>query len=161
MSNSVSGTIERGQVISLTRRSVWCRQYEMRSGGSVLGWLQWQPWRCSFAQAEGRGIGPMDLATNRRRVVVAKAIGAEILATVDRERGGPVIHTSQGRALRWEKTARRNHWAICEQDQTLLAVAAAHGLVADLRECCLPSYGPRSRSACSDPCRSRPRCCWP
>jgi hypothetical protein len=128
MSNSIGGTIERGQVISLTRRSAWRREYEMRAGERALGWLRWQPGRRSAAQAEGRGIGPIELATRRRRVAVTRA-GAETLATVDRARGGPVIHTVEGHVLRWEKTARGNHWAMRDQDGTLLVIAAFQGLL--------------------------------
>ena len=47
----------------------------------------------------------------------------------DRERGGSVIHTVEGHALRWEKTARGNHWAIRDQDGTLLVIAAFQGLL--------------------------------
>jgi hypothetical protein len=68
------------------------------------------------------------LATRRRRVVVAAA-GAATLATVDRGRGGSVIHTIEGHALRWDKTTRRNHWAIRDQDRTVLVFAASQGLL--------------------------------
>src|SRR5215469_18324912 len=129
MSNRMDGTVEGGQVIILTRRSAWRREYEMRAGERALGWLRWQPGRRSFAQAEGRGIGLIDLATRRRQVVVARAGAAEPLATVDRGRGGSVIHTVEGRALRWEKTARGNHWAMRDQDGAVLVIAAFHGLL--------------------------------
>ena len=129
MSDSIGGTVERGQVISLTRRSAWRREYEMRAGERDLGWLRWRPGRRSFAQAEGQGIGPIELATRRRRVVVAGAGGAETLATVDRQRGGPVIHAARGHTLRWDKTARANHWAMRDQDGTVLTVAAVQGLL--------------------------------
>ena len=129
MNNPTGGTAEPGQVISLTRRSAWRREYEMRAGERVLGWLRWPPGRRSAAQAEGQGIGLMQLAARRRRVVVTGAGGAATLATVDRERGGSVIHTTGGHAFRWERTARRNHWAIREHGQTLLAVAASQGLL--------------------------------
>jgi hypothetical protein len=129
MSNQMDGTVEGGQVISLTRRSAWRREYEMRAGERPLGWLRWRPGRRSFAQAEGPGIGPIELATRRRQVVVAGAGGAETLATVDRQRDGSVIHTAAGHALRWEKTSRGNHWAMRDQDGTLLAFAAFQGLM--------------------------------
>jgi len=128
MNNPAGGTAGPGQVITLARRSAWRREYEMRSGRGALGWLRWQPGRRSAAQAEGRGIGLIELATRRRRVVAARVGGAEPLATVDRERGGPVIR-AEGHALRWEKTARGNHWAMRDQSGTLLAVAAFHGLL--------------------------------
>jgi len=128
MSKQMGGTVEGGQVISLTQRSAWRREYEMRAGERALGWLRWRPGRRAFAQAEGRGIGPIELATRRRRVVAARVGGAEPLATVDRERGGPIIH-AEGHALRWEKTARGNHWAMRDQSGTLLAIAAFHGLL--------------------------------
>ena len=129
MNNPAGGTVGPGQVISLARRSVWRRDYDMRSGEGALGWLRWQPGRRSFAQAEGRGIGLIDLATRRRRVVVARAGAAEPLATVERGRGGSVIHTGEGRALRWEKTARGNRWAMRDQDETVLVIAAFQGLL--------------------------------
>jgi hypothetical protein len=129
MNNPAGGTVGPGQVISLARRSAWRRDYDMRAGERALGWLRWQPGRRSFAQAEGRGIGLIDLATRRRRVVVARAGAAEPLATVDRGRGGSVIHTAGGRALRWEKTARGNHWAMRDQDGTVLVIAAFQGLL--------------------------------
>jgi len=129
MNNPAGGIVGPGQVISLARRSAWRRDYDMRSGEGALGWLRWQPGRRSFAQAEGRGIGLIDLATRRRRVVVARAGAAEPLATVERGRGGTVIHTAGGRALRWEKTARGNHWAMRDHDQTVLVIAASQGLL--------------------------------
>ena len=128
MNNPAGGIVGPGQVISLARRSAWRRDYDMRSGQDALGWLRWQPGRRCFAQAEGRGIGLIDLATRRRRVVVAAA-GAATLATVDRGRGGSVIHTAGGRALRWEKTARGNHWAMRDQDRTVLVIAAFQGML--------------------------------
>ena len=94
MNNPAGGTVGPGQVISLARRSAWRRDYDMRSGEGALGWLRWQPGRRSFAQAEGRGIGLIDLATRRRRVVAGRAGTAEPLATVERGRGGSVIHTA-------------------------------------------------------------------
>jgi len=129
MINPIGGTVEPGQVVSLTRRSAWRRDYDMRAGERALGWLRWQPGRRSFAQAEGRGIGLIDLATRRWRVAVARAGAAEPLATVDRGRGGSVIHTVEGRALRWEKTARGNRWAMRDQDETVLVIAASQGLL--------------------------------
>jgi hypothetical protein len=129
MINPIGGTVDPGQVVSLTRRSAWRRDYDMRSGERALGWLRWQPGRRTFAQADGRGIGLIDLATKRRRVVVARAGAAEPLATVDRGRGGAVIHTVEGRALRWEKTARGNRWAMRDQGGTVLVTAAFQGLL--------------------------------
>ena len=129
MNNPAGGTVGPGQVISLTRRSAWRRDYDMRSGERAVGWLRWRPGRRAFAQAEGRGIGPFELATRRRRVVVARAGAAEPLATIDRGRGGSVIHTAGGRALRWEKTGRGNHWAMRDQDGTVLVIAASRGLL--------------------------------
>ena len=73
MNNPAGGTAGPGQVITLARRSAWRREYEMRSGRGALGWLRWRPGRRCFAQAEGRGIGLIDLATRRRRVVAARA----------------------------------------------------------------------------------------
>ena len=129
MNNPAGGMVGPGQVISLARRSAWRRDYDMRAGERALGWLRWQPGRRSFAQAEGRGIGLIELATRRRRVVAGRAGAAEPLATVERGRGGSVIRTAGGRALRWEKTARGNHWAMRDQNGTLLAIAAFHGLL--------------------------------
>src|SRR5215472_16041954 len=97
MNNPVGGTAGPGQVISLTQRSAWRREYEMRAGGGALGWLRWRPGRRSFAQGEGRGIGIMGLATRRRWLVVARAGSGETLATADRGRGGSVIHVAGSR----------------------------------------------------------------
>jgi hypothetical protein len=129
MNNPAGGTVGPGQVISLARRSAWRRDYDMRSGERALGWLRWRPGRRSAAQAEGSGVGLIELTTRRRRVVAARAGTAEPLATVDRERGGLIIHAAGGRALRWEKTARGNHWAIRDQGGTLLVIAAFQGLL--------------------------------
>jgi len=129
MNNPADGTVGPGQVISLTRRSAWRREYEMRAGEGALGWLRWRPGRRCFAQAEGRGIGPIEVATRRRRVVAARAGDAEPLATADRERGGLIIHTVEGHVVRWEKTARGNHWAMRDQDGTLLVIAAFQRLL--------------------------------
>jgi len=127
MNNPAGGTAGPGQVITLARRSAWRRDYEMRAGERALGWLRWRPGRRCFAQAEGRGIGLIEPATRRRRVVVARAGAAEPLATVDRGRGGSLIHVIEGRGVRWEKTARGNHRAMRDQDGTLLVIAAAQG----------------------------------
>jgi len=129
MSNGTGGTTERGQVISLTQRAAWRREYELRAGQRALGWLRWRAGRRSSAQAEGHGIGPMVLTTRRRRVTVAGQGGAEPLATVDHARGGAVIHAIEGHALRWEKTARGNRWAIREHGEALLSVTASQGLL--------------------------------
>src|SRR5215470_1641099 len=129
MNNPVGGTVGPGQVITLARRLAWRRDYHMRAGEGALGWLRWQPGRRCFAQAEGQGIGLIDLATRRRRVVAARAGAAEPLATVNRGRGGSVIHTGEGRTLRWEKTARGNRWAMRDQDGTVLVIAAFQGLL--------------------------------
>jgi len=94
MNNPVGGTAGPGQVISLTQRSAWRREYEMRAAEGALGWLRWRPGRRSFAQGEGGGIGIMELATRRRRLVVARAGRGETLATADRGRGGSVIHVA-------------------------------------------------------------------
>jgi len=57
MNNPIGGTVGPGQVISLTRRSAWRCEYEMRAGERALGWLGWLPGRRSAARAEGRGSG--------------------------------------------------------------------------------------------------------
>jgi len=94
MNNPVGGTAGPGQVISLTQRSAWRREYEMRAAEGALGWLRWRPGRRSFAEGEGGGMGIMELATRRRRLVVARAGRGETLATADRGRGGSVIHVA-------------------------------------------------------------------
>ena len=129
MNNGFGGTVGPGQVISLTQRSARRREYEMRAGDCALGWLGWRPGRRSYARAEGREIGPIELASKGRRVVVARVASAETLATVDRERGGSVIHAIEGHTLRWERTALRNHWAMREQAGTVLSIAASQGLL--------------------------------
>ena len=71
MNNPIGRTAGPGQVISLTRRSAWRREYDMRAAGTRprLGTLAARA--ALFAQAEGRGIGLIDVATRRRRVVAA------------------------------------------------------------------------------------------
>ena len=71
MNNPIGRTAGPGQVISLTRRSAWRREYDMRAAGTRprLGTLAARA--ALFAQAEGRGIGRIDVATRRRRVVAA------------------------------------------------------------------------------------------
>jgi len=53
MSDSIGGTVERGQVMSLIQRSAWRCEYQMRAGERALGWLRWQPGRRSFARPRG------------------------------------------------------------------------------------------------------------
>ena len=125
--NPAGGTVGPGQVITLARRSAWPREYDMRSGERALGRLRWRPGRRCFAQAEGRRIGLIEPATRRRRAAAARAGSGETLAAADRGRGGSLIHVIEGRALRWEKTARTNHRAMRDQDRTLLVIAAAPG----------------------------------
>ena len=127
MNNPAGGTVGPGQVITLARRSAWPREYDMRSGERALGRLRWRPGRRCFAQAEGRRIGLIEPATRRRRAAAARAGSGETLAAADRGRGGSLIHVIEGRALRWEKTARTNHRAMRDQDGTLLVIAAAPG----------------------------------
>jgi hypothetical protein len=129
MSDGTGGTAGRGQVISLTQQSARCRGYELRAGDRVVGGLRWRPGRRSAAQAQGQGIGLVELTARRRRVTVTGQGGREPLATVDRQRGGAVIHAIEGHALRWEKTAQANRWAIREQGDVLLSVTASQGLL--------------------------------
>src|SRR5215469_7473109 len=117
MNNPVGGTAGPGQVISLTQRSAWRREYEMWAGGGALGWLRWRPGRRSFAQGEGRGIGIMELATRRRRLVVARAGSGG---------GGSVIHVA-GVTPSAGRRRRANHRAMGDQDGTMLVIAAAQG----------------------------------
>src|SRR5262249_44670413 len=128
MSSGIGATAERGQVISLTQRSARCREYELRAGDRALGWLRWRMGRRSAAQAEGQGIGLRELTTRRRRTIVTGQ-DTQTLATVDHQRGGWIIHAIEAHPLRWEKTARGNRWAITEQNETLLSVAASQGLL--------------------------------
>ena len=126
MNNPVGGTAGPGQVNSLTQRSAWRREYEMRAGEGALGWLRWRPERRSFAQGEGRGIGIMELATRRWRLVVARAGSGETLATADRGRGGSVIHVARVTPSAGRRR-RANHRAMRDQDGTVLVIAAAQG----------------------------------
>ena len=72
----------------------------------------------------------MKLTTRRGRVVVVGGEdGADTLGTVERERGGSVINAVEGHALRWGRTARRNRWAIHDQGEPLLSIAASQGLL--------------------------------
>ena len=132
MSTGIGGTVEHGQVISLTQRSARRREYDMHAGEAALGWLRWRwGWGCHrAAQAEGRGVGLVELASRRRRVAVTGGDhGAETLATVDCERGGAIIHAIEGHPLSWERAGRGHRWAIREQGETLLGIAASQGLL--------------------------------
>jgi hypothetical protein len=125
-----SATVERGEVISLMQRSSRRRDYEMRAREHVLGRLRWKRGRRSVAEAEGRGIDAMQLVTRRRQVVaVIGEHGGETLVIDRHRRGGTVIHAVEGHPLSWERTAGRRRWAIREQGETVLSVAASQGLL--------------------------------
>ena len=80
-------------------------------------------------QAAAAAVARAGRSPARTVVSATGGTAAEPLATVERGRGGPVIHAAEGHALRWEKTARRNHWAIRDQDGTMLVIAAFQGLL--------------------------------
>jgi hypothetical protein len=120
-----------GEVLALTQRSVRGREYELRRGNQVIGWLRFPPGRRSTALAEGIETGSITLTARSGRVVVAGGPdAAALIATVERERGGTaVIRSVQGPALRWQRAGRRHRWAIDDGDATLLRFSAAHGLL--------------------------------
>jgi hypothetical protein len=124
-----------GEVLALTQRSVRGREYELRRGDQVIGWLRFPPGRRSTALAEGIETGPITLTARSGRVVVAGGPdAAALIATVERERGGTaVIRSVQGPALRWQRAGRRHRWAIDDGDATLLRFSAAHGLRLSVR----------------------------
>jgi len=80
-------------------------------------------------QAAAAAVARAGRSPARTVVSATGGTAAEPLATIDRGRGGSVIHTAGGRALRWEKTARGNRWAMRDQDGTVLGIAAFQGLL--------------------------------
>ena len=59
------------EVLALTQRSVRRREYELRRGDQVIGWLRFPPGRRSTALAEGIETGSITLTAGSGRVVVA------------------------------------------------------------------------------------------
>jgi hypothetical protein len=60
-----------GEVLALTQRSVRRREYELRRGDQVIGWLRFPPGRRSTALADGIETGSITLTARSGRVVVA------------------------------------------------------------------------------------------
>jgi hypothetical protein len=131
MNGQTDNRAVQGEVLALTQRSVRGREYELRRGDQVFGWLRFPPGRRSTALAEGIETGSITLTARSGRVVVAGGPdAAALIATVERERGGAaVIRPVQGPALRWQRAGRRHRWAIDDGDATLLRFSAAHGLL--------------------------------
>jgi hypothetical protein len=120
-------TIGRGEVLALTQRSVRRRDYELRRGDQVLGWLRFPSGGRSTASAWGDRAGPLVLIASSGRVDVRGGPGAATIATVERERGGlAAIRPLQGNALGWRRTGRRYRWAIDDRDVAVLSFTYAH-----------------------------------
>ena len=78
--------------------------------GQVITLARRSAWRREYEMRSGRGaLGWLRWRPGRRSAAQAE---------------GPTI---EGRALRWEKTARTNHRAMRDQNGTLLVIAAAQG----------------------------------
>ena len=125
-----TGDVERGETITVTQRSPRRREYELRAGDRALGGLRWRRGRRSVAEADGPGIGDLELAARQGRVVVVGGDDGDVtLATVDHRGGASIINASGRDGLRWEKGATRRHWTITERGDALLSVSASQGLL--------------------------------
>jgi hypothetical protein len=124
------GDIGRGEVLVLAQRSVRRRDYELRHGDQLLGWLRFPPGERWVAMACGNPTGSLALIAGSGGVEVRAGTGAAaVIATVERDRGGvAAIRPTGGTALGWRRTGwQRSRWAIDNGDVTLLRFAAAIG----------------------------------
>jgi hypothetical protein len=120
-----------GEVLVLTQRSVRRRDYELRRGDEVIGWLRFAPGRRSVAAAWAEATGPLALTAGRDGVEVRGGPGGTVmLATVERgTRRANVIRLARGTGLGWRRTGRWHRWMIDDHGAALLGVTAAHRLL--------------------------------
>jgi len=103
--------------------------FELRAGERILGTLRWRRGSRSVAQAEGVGVGSLELMAKRRHVVVARDNrSADRLATLEREGRGWVIPLAQEPVFHW-KRMRSDRWTVSADDRLVLSFAANQGLV--------------------------------
>ena len=125
-----AGVFAAGEVLALAQRSVRRRDYELRRGDEVVGWLRFPPGRRSVAGAGAEGIGPLALlATARGLEVRGDMDAATTIATVEQVRGGAVVRLAGGPVLRWHRAGGWHRWAIDGGGGTLLRFAARQGVV--------------------------------
>ena len=117
--------VGRGAVLALAQRSLRRREYELRHGDEVLGWLRFPAGVRSSAEAWTEATGPLTLTASRGRVEVRGGTGAATVVTVERARGGAaVLRPAGGPALRWRRTGPGSRWAIDGAEGALLRFAA-------------------------------------
>ena len=123
--------VGRGEVLVLTQRSVRRRDYELRRGDEVLGWLRFPPGRRSAAAAWAEATGSLALTAGRDGAEVRGGPGAAVLlATVERGTGRTnVIRLAGGPGLGWRRTGRWQRWVIDDHGAALLGVTGAHRLL--------------------------------
>jgi hypothetical protein len=122
------GAIGRDAVLALEQPSVRRRDYELRRGDEVLGWLRFPAFGRSAAAWAG-ATGPLALTAGRGRVEVRGGPDAATVATVERARRGAVVRLAGGTTLRWRRTGPGNRWAIDHDGEPLLRFAARSGLL--------------------------------
>lgn len=124
-----TGALGVGETLELVQPSARRREYELRRGGQVIGWLRFPPGRRSVALAEGAGIGAFVLTARPGRVELRRGPDAAVMATVELARGGSaLIRMVDAPQLRWHRLGWR-HWAIADANATLLGFTTAHGVV--------------------------------
>ena len=123
--------VGRGEVLVLTQRSVRRRDYELRRGDEVVGWLRFPPGRRSAAAAWAEATGSLALTAGRNGAEVGGGPGGAVtLATVERGTGRTnVIRLAGGPGLGWRRTGRWHRWVIDDHGAALLGVTAAHRLL--------------------------------
>lgn len=123
--------VGRGEVLVLAQRSLRRRDYELRRGDEVAGWLRFPPGRRSVAAAWAETTGSLALTARSGAVEVRGGPdAAALLATVERGTGrAAVIRLAGGPGLRWRRTGRWHRWVIDDHGAALLGVTAAHRLL--------------------------------
>jgi hypothetical protein len=123
--------VGRGEVLVLIQRSVRRREYELRRGDEVVGWLRFPPGRRSVATAGAGATGSLTLTAARGGVEVRGGPdAAALLATVEQGTGrAAVIRLAGGPGLGWRRTGRWHRWVVDDHGAALLGVTAAHRLL--------------------------------
>jgi hypothetical protein len=115
--------------IRVTQPSARRSEYEIRAGERTVGTLRWRRGRRSVAQAEGVGVGSLELTAKRRHIFVSgKGAAGGRFATLEREGHGWAIHLAQGPAFHWNQV-RPDRWAVSRDNTVVMEFAASQGLV--------------------------------